>query len=290
MTNALANTNLTDVSDLVEVPPTLGVIEEMTRAEIDTQVATAKRYPRSIGNAIQQATTIACMSQEVAASCIYSVPRAGKSITGPSIRLAEIMASCWGNMRYGSRVVSDDGKMLTVQGFAFDLEKNAACTFEKKVRITNKNGQRYSDDMVATASDAGQSKALRNAVFRIVPKVIVDMVLAKAKEVAVGKDKPTSVRREESVGYFGKLGVTKERLLAALDRESVEDMDTEDLLYLQTLAKQIKTGETKIDDAFPEARTESVANRITATAEINPAPEGLFGNRGAMQDTTSIKG
>src|SRR4051812_48501652 len=75
------------------------VMSPETRAEVDIQISTAKRYPRSIRNFKQQALEMATFDEETAEGCFYSLPRGGKPIEGPSARLAEIVLSAWGNVR-----------------------------------------------------------------------------------------------------------------------------------------------------------------------------------------------
>src|SRR5687768_2626442 len=98
------------------------------KAEIDTQIATAKAYPRSITAFIEKATSIATLNENVAGSCAYALPRGGKSLEGPSVRLAEIVCSSYGNIRTGARVISNDGKIITAQGVCHDLETNNCVT------------------------------------------------------------------------------------------------------------------------------------------------------------------
>jgi hypothetical protein len=256
-------------------------LADVTRAEIDIQVATAKRFPRSVGNAITAATTMATLNREIAEACMYSLPRGGKMITGPSVRLAEIVASAWGNLRFGSRVVGDDGRALTVQGFAHDLETNTAFAFELKARVTNKMGQRYSDDMIIVTANAASSKALRNAVFRVIPRAIVDQIQAAARKVAVGDAKTIAARRDAAVAHFGKLGVTPDKILALFGKPTVADLDADDLFHLQGLATAIKDGEITIDAAFPEpkaegaSRTDQVKDKLPAVGNDKPAPADL---------------
>src|SRR6185369_14649302 len=75
------------------------------REEIDIQIATAKRYPRSITAFKRQCLEMATLDEETAGSMYYVLPRAGKKIEGPSVRLAEIAGSAWGNLRSKSYIV-----------------------------------------------------------------------------------------------------------------------------------------------------------------------------------------
>src|SRR4030095_13145064 len=79
-------------------PQPINAIEAISRAEIDVQIATAKRYPRVLTQVKQDMLEMATIDEETAAACFYSVPRGSKNIVGPSIRLAEIAFSCYGNV------------------------------------------------------------------------------------------------------------------------------------------------------------------------------------------------
>lgn len=114
----------------------------ITKGEIDTQIATAKKWPRSLARFKSDAETIACNDPITAESCWYDVPRDGKTISGPSVRLAEIVASCWGNLRFGSRLIDVGESSVTAQGFAHDLQTNVAISVEVDVPILKKNGTR----------------------------------------------------------------------------------------------------------------------------------------------------
>src|SRR4051812_13432120 len=108
-------------------------------AEVDLQVATAKRYPRSITAFMRRAQEMATLTPEIAASCIYALPRKEngkqKNIEGPSARLAEICASAWGNLRAEGKVLGHDEEFVTARGTAWDVESNVAIAYEVKRRI-----------------------------------------------------------------------------------------------------------------------------------------------------------
>ena len=70
-----------------------GTLSVLSRAEIDVQITTAKRYPRSVTAFRREAEEMATLDEETAGSMFYVLPRAGKNIEGPSVRLAEIVGS-----------------------------------------------------------------------------------------------------------------------------------------------------------------------------------------------------
>lgn len=226
-------------------------IAVLNRSELEGQLDAAHKYPRSAAKFLREAATLATLDEAVAASCIYTLPRAGKSITGPSVRLAEICASAWGNLHIGARVIDVEDKEVVAQGIAWDLERNLRVTIESRRRITNKQGKRYDDDMITMTGNAAASIALRNAIFRVVPRAFVDTIYAKAREVAVGTAKTLEHRRQAVVANFGKLGVPAERVFERVGKKAIEDIGLEDLEVLIGLGTAIRDGNLEIEAAFP---------------------------------------
>lgn len=229
----------------------VSAVAVLARSETEAQLDAAHKYPRSVGKFLKEAVALATLTQAVAESCIYALPRGGKSITGPSVRLAEIVASAYGNLHVGARTLGAEDKEVISQGVAWDLEKNLRVTVESRRRITGKAGKRYDDDMITMTGNAAASIALRNAIFRVVPGAYVKAIYEKVKLVAVGDAKTLGAKRAELVDRLGKMGITPDRVLARVDRPTVEDIGLEDVETLIGLGTAVKNGDASIDDAFP---------------------------------------
>lgn len=222
-----------------------------TRAEVDIQITTAKAYPRSIHAFKQQALDLATFDEEIAAGCMYALPRGGKPIEGPSVRLAEIIASAWGNLRTEARVVGADNQEITAEATCWDLQSNLAMRVQVKRRITDKNGRRFNPDMITVTGNAAVSIALRNAIFRVIPKAYVNSLYHAARQVAIGNAETLAAKRAQMVDYFGKMGVTPERLFEAIGKKGIDDIGLDELAVLKGTASAIKNGELSVDEAFP---------------------------------------
>jgi tellurite resistance protein len=196
------------------------------------------------------------MDAEVAGSCIYALPRGNKTITGPSVRLAEIVASAYGNLHVGSRVLDAGNKEITAQGVAWDIEKNYRVVKEAQRRITDRSGSRYNDDMVIVTGNAAASVAFRNAVFTVIPRAYVDHVMAAARRVAVGDAKGLNEKREKLMERLQKLGVTKEQILVKVGKESVEDIGVTEVELLIGFGTAIKDDPSKLEEFFPTVKAE----------------------------------
>jgi hypothetical protein len=248
-------------------------VESITRGEIDMQIATAHKYPRSIKRFQEEARTMATIDEETAESCFYSIPRDGKMIEGPSIRLMEIAASAWGNIRYGSRTIGEDQEFVTSQGVAHDLERNVAITVDVRRRITKSNGKRYGSDMIAVTANAGGSVARRNALLGVIPRAYINPIYDEVKKVAVGSQQTLVQKRENAIAFFSKLGVTAEQLYAKLDVSGKEDISLTHLGTLLGLRNAIKENEISIDEAFPKEQTVKVSGDADALKKATPTQQ-----------------
>jgi hypothetical protein len=230
-----------------------GAVSALVRSEVEAQLDAAHKYKRSTTRFLQEAKTLATITREIAESCMYSLPRGGKMITGPSVRLAEICASAYGNMQFGSRVIDVEEKEVVALGFCWDMERNNRCAIEARRRITNKSGRRYDDDMITVTGSAAGSVALRNAIFRVIPRAYVDIVYEAARKTAIGDAKSFGARRDEIMMRLTKLGVSQDRVLLRLGKNGVDDISMEDAEVLIGLGTAIKNGDIQLDEAFPTA-------------------------------------
>ena len=251
---------------IIEQAPDVS-LQLITRAEIDAQVATAKAFPRSVKMSMDRALSMATVNEEVAASCSYAVPRQGKSIEGPSVRLAEIVCSTFGNIRAGARVIANDGKTITAQGICHDLESNNSVTVEVKRKITNKTGQTFSEDMQVVTGNAACAIAYRNAVFKVIPAALVDDIYEKVKEVAKGKAETLVQRRDKALNYARSLNVKDEQICVVLDIKKVEDIDLDKLATFRGMLSAIKNGESTVKDIFEKPEPEPVVTKEETESE-----------------------
>lgn len=232
-------------------------LASIERAQVDVQIATARKYPRTLSKVKERMLSFATLDEETASSCFYTLParRGGdeKPIQGPSVRMAEIALASYQHVKAGSRIINDDGKFLTAQAVVHDLENNVAVSIEVRRRVTNKSGQRFGDDMIAVTGNAACSIALRNAVFRVVPRALITPVYEAAKRVAVGDVKSLTSKRAQIIARLKQMGAKEAAILAAVGAEKIEDIDLAKLEVLIGLGTAIKDGETSLETAFPGA-------------------------------------
>lgn len=240
-------------------------LEAITKSEVLMQLEAAHKYPRKISLFMENAIALCTRSEKTAKSCIYALPRMEngqkKDIKGPSIRLAEMAANNWRNLRLGSRIIDVAEREITAQGLSWDLETNNQVSVEVKRGIWSSakgndgrrgGGFRYSDDMIRVTQQAGISIALRNAIFRTIPKALIDVVYDAATDKATGVvDNTFNEKRDRAIAWFVKeQGIDQDRFFARLGISGPSAFGPEHLELCIGWANAIKDNETSIEEIF----------------------------------------
>lgn len=275
-----------------------GALAEITGAEIDKQVETAKRWPRVYKDCTAQLLELSTSSDAVAEACLYSLERKEKDggikyIVGPSIRFAELLVYCWGNIRWGARIVEEGKEFVTAVGFCHDLERNTATAIEVKRRITTSSGARYGVDMIGVTSAAACSIAQRNAAFDTIPDAVWRGIWERSKEVAVGNQEQLRVRVDNAIRFFVKAGAQEKMIYPALGVKSKADLTLDHVAMMIGLRNAVKDNLISIDRLFhPDATEERVMLGLTAKPSIDQREALKQAGKGAADgagDTRSSK-
>jgi len=239
-------------------------LEVIQRAEIDLQIATAHKYPRSMQMFQNRARSMALIDEDTAASCIYSRPvGGGKFAEGLSIRAAEIVGASFGNLRVAATVIEQTDRYVKVRGFAHDLESNYACATEVIESTVKKDGNPYDERMRIVIAKSALAKARRDATFQAVPKALFKSIENECRKLALGEGQSVSVRRSRIVQWITKLAIDPKRVWSVLGIAGEADLTDEHFLTLTGLKTAITDGEVTIDEAFPKI---GIAGASTATA------------------------
>lgn len=256
------------------------MLQAINRAEVDIQIATAKQYPRDINASLNKIATYAMMDKETAEDCFYVLRRQdanGNSsvIEGLSVRMAEIIAGAWGNLRVQTRIIGNDGRMITAQAICHDLETNFAVSKEVKRRITTKSGKTYSEDMQVVTGNAAASIAFRNAVLAVIPKAITKRVINEVKQVALGQAIDVETARKNCLANFAKAGVNESMICQYLGIKSIAEIDKERLFELRATWNAIREGTTTVQETFIQpaigAKAQAAAEKKSNSAQEKAA-------------------
>lgn len=245
-------------------------IDAVERANVDSQVATAKQYPRDLARSINNSIAMATMDYNTAQSCGYALPRGGKPITGPSVHLAKLIVSNWGNIRAEAKVVQVTDKQVISRGTCWDLENNVATAIEVRRSIVGRNGQRFSDDMITVTGNGANSIAYRNAVFSVIPKAVTDKVYQAAQHFITGDlsdDEKIVARRKKCIDFFkDEFGITEQEVIMLCGKQTVNQIKAEEIALLIGITQSLKDGNTTVDELLKPYRKEENKKTIADKA------------------------
>lgn len=255
----------------------VAIEQERAVAEAQGKLVLAKKFPRD-ENAAHAKLMKACKMKAFADVAFYNVPRAGGSVSGPSIRLAEEVARCYGNFQYGHRELSRDSNKSEVEVYAWDMEENNYSTRQITVfhvRDT-KDGpkplrdQKDIDDKIANVA----SKQVRGRILALMPKWLVEEAIQECRKTIAGNnDEPLDVRVRKMTQAFAKFGVTTSHLERHLGHPLDQTL-LDEIVDLTGIYNSIKEGTAPSEFFGAEQaaeQSEQTAAAITETAKAGAA-------------------
>jgi hypothetical protein len=260
----------TEIVDISSIDS--GALVAAEKAMLDTNIVTAKQYPRNVTECLDQAESLALRNIESAEKCWYTLPPfggQGDPVIGPSIRLSEIIAPTWKNLRYGARPMDIDDKCVTAQGYCYDMENNVYYTTIKRRPIVGKNGKRYSDRVIETTMLACLAIAERDAVFKVIPRVFANDIMDKAMAMVEGNEEGLEARIDKAIEFCKKTyGVDEKTLCRTIGAQSKDQITSKKLTLLRGYLNAIKDGSAKAEDIFkPEQPSTPAATSADTLAE-----------------------
>lgn len=175
--------------------------------EVQGAIVMAKKFPRDEYDAMERIKRT-CQRATLAEQAIYSYPRGGQTVMGPSIRLAEALAQNWGNIDYGVIELEQKNGSSEMMAYAWDLESNTRVTkiftVEHK-RDTRKGTYQLTDsrDIYEATANFG-ARRMRACILGVIPGDVVDMAVGECKETVrkgIGKE-PINERVTKLINAF----------------------------------------------------------------------------------------
>ena len=248
------------------------VAVEASRAITEAQgkLLLAKQFPRNYTSCYANAIE-ACQRKGFAEKAFFSYPRAGQTVTGVTIRFAEELARCYGNLDYGIKELSHEDGKSEMQAYAWDLETNTVSSqnFTVEHIMETKHGNRkltsQRDIYERTANDG--ARRLRSRILAILPPDLVEDCIKECKKTLAGQNGiPFKDKVKNMVVAFAKYGVTKEMLEKRLDH-TVESISEDELTEYIGIFNGLAQKETTVSDWFEQPKTASQMTALLEEAE-----------------------
>jgi len=250
------------------------------RTAIESAYLYAKHNPRSETAFMEKALSLCTLNEGIASECMFAVPRAGKTLEGPSARFAELIFSVYKNCKVETRIVSETDREVIATATWLDLENNGWLTADSSRSIVDKHGRKFSEDMIRVTKSAAMSIARRNAVFAGIPKALWIDIWKESRKVAIGDVKTLVNKRADMIAYFAKMGITEEMIYATLEVKGLDDIGLDELANLKAMANTLKEGESTPEELFvmpekvtPGKGTSGLKDKIKEKAAPAPEPE-----------------
>lgn len=251
-------------------------------AEVQAAVLVAQQNRRNKAFATEEMWE-ATGRRSVAERAFFKFPRAGTTVSGPSVHLARELARCWGNIQFGvTELRRDDTKGESeMQAYAWDLETNArnATTFIVPHKRDTQQGAKELVDMrdIYENNANNGARRLREAIFAVLPGWFVDEAQERCRATLAERDKADTRTLAQRIaasiqGFEAKLGITRGQLEAKLGRPSSQWTE-HDLGDLAVSFRSVQNGEVSRDDEFPTARV--TVDEIGAAPADNNRPENI---------------
>lgn len=242
-------------------------------AEVQAAMIVARRFPRDEVRARDRIKT-ACCRHGLAEVSQYEFSRGGQKITGPSIRLLEVVAGAWGNLDFGFTELERKPGASTVLAYAWDLETNTRSTriFDVPHKRDTKSGS-YAltedrDIYERVANDA--QRRVRSCLETVIPGDVVEEAVEQCAKTLLGQSKePFADRVVKMVDAFKGLGVTREMIEAKLNHP-VGSTTPHELARLGSVFNSIRDGIGKVEEHFTVEPTASAS-----TGDAGSRPKSL---------------
>ena len=165
---------------------------EKEAKQMEIAMVTAKRFPRDY-TLVEANVERNCSRQRLAAAAEYSFPRSGDTISGPSVRLMEVIAQCYGNIEFGVNEIQRYDGYSEGEAFAWDFENNIRMARKFTVphfRDTKQGKKRVTDDrdIREIVMNYG-ARNMRACLERVIPRDLVDFALEKCRETLAADGK-----------------------------------------------------------------------------------------------------
>jgi len=258
-------------NDQDEVTGALAVATTRQAQEVQAAMIIARRFPRDEMRSLARMKQ-AAKRKRLAEQSQYEYKRGGQLITGPSIRLAEVMAQNWGNLDYGIMELERKRGESLAMSYCWDLETNVRQTKIFTVRHIRDRSEGATQltserDIYEHVANYG-ARRLRACILGIIPGDIQQEMMDECDKTINGvSDKPLIDRIRDMVSMFMEVSVTPDMLEAKLGHK-LDACTQRQLLSLGRIYTSIRDGISDRDEHFPPTKTNGKPKADQAFEEL----------------------
>lgn len=253
--------------------------------------AVAVQKPRTLPQVQRRLEEEAALSGE---SFYYGWSAGQEKIEGPSVKLANAAARCWGNCSVEMLPLQETAESWVFTAAFVDYETGFTIQRQfrqsKNWRVFGKHDEARKEDI---RFQIGQSKAVRNVILNALPSGLIDRALEVAKagarsklerfvagiDAKEGKGKGLVHAVDLVLKGLAKHGAKEPDVLRKLDIADRKAIDLDRLLILRGDLAALDGGEARVDELYPPAKSDQLAERMgggkkPGQAQLPGAEEG----------------
>lgn len=275
----MSELTLYQAQEMVNAPSSAGSMLSTREAqEVQAAVFMAKRFPRNENEALGRILR-SCDRVGLATKAVYSYPKGGSQVTGPSVRLAEAIAQAWGNIQSGVVELEQREGESTCMAYCWDIETNTReCKiFTVKHQISTRNGMKVLTDpreIYELVANQG-ARRKRACILNIIPGDIVDEAMTRCnKTLQSNNRRPLIDRLREMVDFFQtKYSVP----LASIEKYFGYPLDVfteQDGATLAGIYNALREGAAKREDYFQLPKLAATEEEQQDESETKENPKG----------------
>ena len=261
---------------------TVDVAQTRAAQEVQAAMVVAKKFPRDC-IAAERRILDACKRPALARAAAYEYQRGGGTITGPSIRLAEVAAQAYGNLDFGIIELEQRNGESSVMAYAWDLETNTRSTKVFTVRHERRSGRGDENAVIKRLNDPRDiyemvanngARRLRACILAVIPGDIIESALDECEKTMAGQNsKPLADRIKEMLTLFAPYRVSQDMLEDRIGHK-LGTITERELLALGRVFTSIRDGFGDVAEYFTvNAPPPGTGRAAGLKAALAPAPQ-----------------
>ena len=229
-------------------------------AQVQSMIVIAQQFPRNERKCMNDILED-CLNLNVVENAEYAYPRAGETVAGPSIRLAEVMALRWKHMDFGSMELDRSDGTSNMLSWAWDLQNNVRVAREFAVDhfivLRNRKRKALTDPRdIYEHTQSHAQRRVRACLLAVLPRKVQDAAQAQCANTQMYKMGAPEEQIKTIIDRFVKLGVSEAEVKGRLG-VPLNKVTGAHVLNLRRIAKSMEDQISKKSDWFETSETEN---------------------------------
>lgn len=247
-----------DMKQLPQQNQTRSLVDiEQSRAmqEVQAMCVIAQRAPRDV---TQCYTSVMKELQRysLARASMYSFPRGNGTVSGPSIRMMEMIARNFKNLKYGTKIISLENGIAECESYCWDLESNIHKSIPFKIKLvrdTRQGPKPLTDerDIYELVANYG-ARRVRSCIQAMIPAdIIEDAIKVVGETIKKGEGSlPFDQRVRNLVLALDKEHSVTQEMIEDKYEQGIDQINADQFVELFGIYNALKDKTAKREDYF----------------------------------------